>query len=173
MAHVARKNGWMDTCLEAVNLLPRFAQGSMKEDRDGVKKQQDRIRNSKNFASLPDVRVQVNIFVSDEDDIQCGDLLTCEVNLMRKHIQPGESAPKSATLYPWDNSLEEYYIMICQGGSIIEFSKMEKQGHATTTTFHFDGPRCPGTFEYEIYVLSTVYLDLNQKQKAKITVNNA
>lgn len=60
----------------------------------------------------PDVTLDVNVFVEDEDDIYQGDLMTVEIKLTRNNLKPGQLVgPIHAPHFPYVK-YEQYYFVL-------------------------------------------------------------
>lgn len=85
------------TLLRALSLLSSLAQGSFVADDDALRDQLARLGDG---AVLPQLSIEsASLTVLDEVNIQPGDWITAQLNLVRKHVEAGETAPLASTFY--------------------------------------------------------------------------
>ena len=110
MASVALEGGGDEQSVELLRMLPYMAQGCLSVTADALDEQMKRVQAAK--LRLPSIQIEAEAFVEGEDEIQCSDLLTCQMLFTRKYLEPGESADPVATLLGEHFKEETYWIVV-------------------------------------------------------------
>nr|PVC51625.1 DnaJ protein [Theileria orientalis] len=106
---------------EEVNHVTR-GKNSLKQVEQYVKSEEKRGLNNMTSAQradveefckyFPDVTLEVDVYVEDEDDIYQGDLMTVEIRLTRNNVKPGHLVgPIHAPQFPYVK-YEQYYFLL-------------------------------------------------------------
>lgn len=89
--------GWTKSLEETCRLFPLLAQGvHERHDDQAIMYQNEHYIKRVGYHRPPRYQLKdVRMYVDDEDDIQCNDVLITEMTILRRHLQPGESASAS------------------------------------------------------------------------------
>jgi len=125
---------------------------------------------------LPDITVDTKMYVDDDEDGQIyeGDLCTIEVVITRNNLTDGDKATIAhAPRFPFPK-LEAWWVLLgTREGKIISVDKITKPDKTFSHKIKFMAPR-QGTYEFDLYVKSTAYVDLDYKGKVKlVTLDNS
>lgn len=155
--------------------ITQFIQAENKKGLDDFteEQKQDVLKTCK---LLPDITVETKMYVDDDEDdkIYEGDLCTVEVVVTRNNLSDGEKATIAhAPKFPFPK-LEAWWVLLgTREGKIISVEKITKPEKTFSHKIKFMAPR-QGTYEFDLYVKSNAYVDLDYKGKVKlVTLDNS
>jgi translocation protein SEC63 len=120
---------------------------------------------------IPDISVESKVFVDDDEDdkVYEGDLCTVKVTITRNNLKEGEKAGLvHAPLFPFPKQEAWWIALGTKEGKIISIEKVGNPNRVVEHNIKFLAPR-QGEYEFDLYVMSNAYLDLDQKHKVKLT----
>ena len=132
---------------------------------------------------LPDVEVDVEWFVDDEDFIAQGDMVTLKVTLTRHHMADGASKPDPvhAPFFPLTKEEGWWVVLRATGKGWEQYApwemRMEKitdQGRKVVHEMKFPAPVTPPkAYQYTVHVISDSYLGLDHATPFDLQVEDA
>ncbi|CAM9348933.1 unnamed protein product [Ascophyllum nodosum] len=124
---------------------------------------------------IPDVEVNVDIFVEDEKEIAENDLTTIKVTLTRKNIAEGATAaPVYAPKYPVFAE-EGWWVLVgdIKRKNIFSFERITERGRVVSKEVKMMAPHKPGTVKLDVFVKSDSYIGLDQHKAVEFEVISA
>jgi len=115
---------------------------------------------------IPNLSVETNIFVDDDEDHQvyAGDLCTIRVTLTRNNLDEGETAGfVHAPHFPFPRREAWWVALGTKDGKIISIEKITDPERVIEHDIKFLAPG-QGTYEFVLHVMSNAYIGLDQKQ---------
>jgi len=123
---------------------------------------------------LPDISVETKMYVDDDEDSKVyeGDLCTIEVFITRNNLADNETAKIAhAPRFPYPKQEAWWVLLGTREGKIISVDKITKSTKTFSHKIKFMAPR-EGTYEFDLYVKSNAYFDLDYKGKVKLVTLN-
>lgn len=119
---------------------------------------------------MPNIEVNVDVFVEDEEEIAENDLVTVKLTATRKNVSEGKNTPPVyAPKYP-DVLKESWHAILAnRDQKIICLEKVTDQGRTFTAELRFMVQR-QGQYAYEVHLKSDNYVGLDQIFPVKFTV---
>jgi len=123
---------------------------------------------------ISNFKVTLKATVADEEEIATNDLVTLTVEITRLNVSEGELAkPVYAPRYP-ETKYEQVWILIAQPGKNRRLASAPKRLTAQTRTLtadlQFRAPPKPGSYTYDVYVMSDSYVGVDMMEKVTIDV---
>ncbi|CAM9712379.1 unnamed protein product [Pylaiella littoralis] len=148
-----------------------------KEDRMGLEnltaKQQEEVHTV--CSIIPDVDVQVDIFVEDEGEIAENDLVTIKVTLTRNNVEEGGKVqPVYAPKHPLFAD-EGWWVLVgdLHRKTIFSFERITDNGRVVYKEVKMMAPNKPGTVKLDVFVKSDSYIGLDQQKAVEFEVVSA
>jgi translocation protein SEC63 len=129
----------------------------------------------KTLAVIPDISVESQVFVDDDEDNQVyeGDLCTVKVTITRNNLKDGETAGLvHAPRFPYPKQEAWWVILGTKEGKIISIEKVANPNKVVEHQIKFLAPR-QGQYEFDLYVKSNAYMGLDQKSSVSLTTLDA
>jgi translocation protein SEC63 len=124
---------------------------------------------------MPDLTVETKVFVDDDEDdkVYEGDLCTVKVTLTRNNLQEGEKAGLvHAPHFPYPKQEAWWVVLGTTEGKIISIEKVTNPNRVVEHEIKFLAPR-EGEYEFDLHVMSTAYMGLDQQMKVGLTTLDA
>jgi len=159
-------------------LQPAYVRKGLSEMDDGKRQDVNAVCDI-----LPDLDVDVQWFVDDEDFIAQGDTVTLKVTITRHHMADGagKAAPVHAPFYPLKQD-EGWWIVLRASGNHwqryapweMRMEKISDQGRVVTHEMKFPAPvEPPNKYKYSVHLISDSYLGLDFKEDFDLQVEAA
>jgi len=129
----------------------------------------------KTLCVIPDISVESQVFVDDDEDNQVyeGDLCTVKVTITRNNLKDGEKAGLvHAPRFPYPKQEAWWIILGTKEGKIISIEKVANPNKVVEHQIKFLAPR-QGEYEFDLYVKSNAYMGLDQKSSVTLTTLDA
>jgi len=126
-------------------------------------------------ALMPNITVESGVYVDDDEDdkVYEGDLVTVEVCITRNNLTGDEKAGLvHAPMFPFPKQEAWWVGLGTKEGKIISIEKVKDPGRVVEHKIKFLAPR-KGEYEFDLIVKSNAYVGLDQKQKVKLTTQDA
>eukprot|EP00743_Colponemidia_sp_Colp-15_P003355 GILK01003627.1.p1 GENE.GILK01003627.1~~GILK01003627.1.p1 ORF type:complete len:673 (-),score=156.53 GILK01003627.1:209-2227(-) len=122
-------------------------------------------------AHVPDMNIEYNVAVEDEDEIVEGDVCTVTVKMERLNLRENEEAgPVHAPFFP-HLKREIWWVLLgdATGQKLITLAKVKNQGRVVEEKLMFQAPPA-GQYQFELFVKCDSYLGLDQRFTVKLNV---
>jgi translocation protein SEC63 len=122
--------------------------------------------------AIPDVSMEVSIFVEDEEEIAEGDLVTIKVTITHKNLEEGEKIPPVyAPNFPGTRE-EGWWVLLAstRNKQVLSYGHEVAKGRVLVKELKLMAPNKPSTVQLELYVKSDSYIGLDQKHEVKFNV---
>jgi len=163
------KKGRSDNMRDFLRLAPEDRKGMSKNFTDEMKQDVHDV-----CAQMSDFEVKIVSKVDDEDQIATNDTLTMKVDVTRLNVKEGECAgPVYAPNYP-EPKYEFIWVLLARPGGRNQLMSMPQkivdQSRVVSCEFKFRAPEKPGSYEFDIHVLSDSYIGVDVVMKHTISV---
>jgi len=124
---------------------------------------------------LPDISVESNVYVDDDEDgkVYEGDLCTVSVKITRNNLPDGEKAALvHAPRFPFPRREAWWVALGTKEGKIISIDKVTSADKVVDHKIKFLAPR-KGGYEFDLHVLSNAYVGFDHTEQVELTTLDA
>ena len=158
---------------KAMKTIMQFIHAGAESQRGTAKFTAEQLEDvAKVCQTIPDIEMEIDCGVADEDEIAENDLITLTVTIDRKNVKAGEhQGPVHAPKFPFRKD-ESWWLMLgdIKSNRLFNIQKVSSLGKVVEEKIPFMSPPNAGQYSFDVFLKSDSYMDIDLHQTIKITI---